>query len=86
MSLAKLYNALINAGASPEAATDAMEAIETSLDEPWKRRVEKNFARMEQKIALIQNELTLHRWMIGINLVLTVTAITLIAAILFNMR
>ena len=52
MSLAKVYDAFIDAGASRSAAAEAIEAIETSLDEPWKRSMEARLMRME-----IQNKM-----------------------------
>ena len=57
MSLARVYHALVEAGASPQAATDAMEALEESQDEPWKRRVEA--------------DIKLLKWMLGANIALT---------------
>ncbi len=47
MSLARVYNAFIKAGVDETTATEAMEAIEESLDEPWKRSVDARLARIE---------------------------------------
>ena len=47
MSLARVYNAFIKAGVDETTATEAVEAIEESLDEPWKRSVDARLTRIE---------------------------------------
>ena len=74
MSLARVYDAFIEAGASRESATAAIEAIEIShlRDEPWKRRIEAEpWKRIDSDIKDLQADMKLLKWMVGANIALT---------------
>ncbi len=65
--ISEVYDAFREAGASEDKARAAAEAVYTSQDEPWKRRVEKEFAELHKQLAVL-------RWMVGY-LVAVTTAI-----------
>ncbi len=78
MSLVAVYDALRAANVDQTKATEAVKAIETSLDEPWKRR-------MEDRIAKVEADIVLLKWMVGTLIVLVMANLTLTGAILINL-
>ncbi len=53
MNLVELYDALKEANVSQQTATAAVKAVETSLDEPWKRRIERHIAEIRGRLSLL---------------------------------
>ena len=74
MSLARVYNAFIKAGVDETTATEAIEAIETSLDEPWKRRME---IEMKTRFARLE-------WMCRVNMILISVCLALLVGVLLR--
>ena len=62
----EVYDALTEAGASPEKARRAAEAV---------AGYDNRFAKIENDLTGIRGELVLQRWMIGFNVALTVTVL-----------
>ncbi len=67
MSLVAVYNALKAAAATDDNATAAVEALEASLDEPWKRGIEKEIAEFRGET---RNRLARVEVLIGVLLLL----------------
>ena len=81
MSLVAVYDALKEAKVSDHKATAVIEALETSLDEPWKRRIEERLTKieisMEARFARLE-------WMCRVNMILISVCLALLVGVLLR--